>query len=99
MQQARVEQTARGGAERSVDDRQAALDRCILCTLSLNDRDMLAKELAEHLGTRQRIVVGRLQSLKRHRAVAYKREGSAPSAPGLWAITERGRREIGLNIG
>ena len=54
---------------------------------------MTARELAEQAGALQRQVVGRLQMLKRQGAVAFRRYGSAPSAPGRWTLTQEGRQE------
>ena len=51
-----------------------------------------ASELAEHLQVTQRAVVGRLQALKRQEMVVYERNGSAPSAAGVWAVSEQGRQ-------
>jgi Mn-dependent DtxR family transcriptional regulator len=68
------------------------LNHRILSTLTEFDRGVKADALAERLQVTQRDVVGRLQALKRREMVTYERNGGAPSAPGLWAVSEQGRR-------
>ena len=62
----------------------AELDRRILRSLGSIRRKITARELADYVGAAPRCVVGRLQALKRQGAVAFTRNVSAPSAPGLW---------------
>ena len=64
----------------------------ILTTLNQLGRGVKASSLAEHLQVAQRDVVGRLQALKRQEMVVYERNGSAPSAAGVWAVSEQGRQ-------
>lgn len=94
MQRPRPGQETWGDEPSSLDGLRAAMDRRILCALLVEGKHMRADELADLVGARLRVVVGRLQSLKREQVVAYKRNGSAPSAPGLWTITELGRQRI-----
>jgi DNA-binding IclR family transcriptional regulator len=70
------------------------LNRRILSTLTESDQSLRAAVLAERLQLPQRHVVGRLQALKRREMVTYKRNGSAPSAPGLWAVSDQGRQVV-----
>jgi predicted ArsR family transcriptional regulator len=79
----------RGSTALSEDDARAELDHRILCSLNSNGRKMTARELAGRLDVAPRRIVGRLQALKRQGTVAYTRKGAAPSAPGLWTVTER----------
>lgn len=71
---------------------RAELNHRILSTLTQLDQGVKASELAEYLQTAQRDIVGRLQALKRREMVLYERNGSAPSAAGLWAVSEQGRQ-------
>jgi predicted ArsR family transcriptional regulator len=84
----------RKSAERLADDEHAALNDRILRSLSANGQDMTARKLAGYVEAPLRQVVGRLQVLKRQGVVTFARYDSAPSAPGRWALTEKGRRTI-----
>ena len=66
----------------------------ILSTLNELGQGVKASELAEHLQVAQRDVVGRLQALKHREMVTYERDGNAPSAAGLWAVSEQGRQMV-----
>ena len=70
------------------------LNHRILSTLTESDQAVRAAVLAERLQLPQRDVVGRLQALKRREMVTYARNGSEPSAPGLWAVSEQGRQMV-----
>ena len=89
MHRPRSNGNGRDGTDISAGDGYAELDRRILHSLDSNGRKMTARELADCMDTAPRRVVGRLQALRRQGAVAFTRNGSAPSAPGLWMITER----------
>lgn len=68
------------------------LDHRILLTLSQFGQGVKAAALAECLQTTKRNVVGRLQALKHQEMVVYERNGSTPSAPGLWSVSQQGRQ-------
>jgi DNA-binding IclR family transcriptional regulator len=70
------------------------LNHRILSTLTESDQGVRAAALAQRLQLPQRDVVGRLQALKRREMVTYERDGSTPSAPGLWAVSEQGRQMV-----
>jgi predicted ArsR family transcriptional regulator len=70
------------------------LNHRILSVLIESSQDVRAAALAERLQFPHRHVVARLQALKRQGIVTYERGDGSPSTPGIWALSERGRRMV-----
>lgn len=70
------------------------LNHRILSILTELGQGVRAAVLADYLQVTPRDVVGRLQALKRREMVTYERNGSVPSAPGLWTVSKRGRQMV-----
>jgi len=70
------------------------LNQRILSALTEFGQGVKSSVLAEHLQVAQRDVVGRLQALKRQRAVTYDGSGGYQSAAGLWTISKQGSERM-----
>ena len=70
------------------DTERTKLDRLILSSLDRWEQGVPSSVLASHLDVTHRVVVGRLQALKRRGSVAFDRDGPYPSAAGVWSVSE-----------
>jgi len=66
------------------------LDSLILTALNEWGQGVASSVLARQLDVPHRVVVGRLQSLKRRGSVTFDHDGGYPGAAGLWSVLERG---------
>ena len=67
---------------------RSELDRLILSALNEWGQGVTSSVLARELGVTHRVVVGRLQALKRRGSVIFDRDDAYQSAAGVWSVSE-----------
>jgi DNA-binding IclR family transcriptional regulator len=73
---------------------RSELDRLILSALSEWEQGVTSSVLARQLDVPHRVVVGRLQALKRRGSVTFDRDDAYPSAAGVWSASEGGAGSV-----